>query len=147
MRPPAVCPYGEQITEDSSIVKEIELGFYMRLIMNSDKLKKRTSKATSIDVSPSDPKYPKTIGMGRGLLQAVSFDRLEQPVVDRINELHKDVTQKKELFIDSKWLGERMDKATLIRAENVLIDLGKKSDKYRTQGTPLIVDPKVQSLQ
>ena len=107
----------------------IELSFYMILIMNTDHLvtekysmgKKVYYKSDSINESVNSKKYPKTTCSSTytgAITSRISYDRIGQDIIDRINEVYKTLFHKK--FIDSDYFGEHTNAKILFKAEDTL---------------------------
>jgi hypothetical protein len=118
----------------------IELGFYMRLVLNTDQLVTRMLFPSSVGVAqwakvgsktinttPDKADYPTSttkLGFLSSEMTSVEYDRVGQYIIDRINILYKRVLNDSKPFIDSNWFGEQTNKNVLFKATQVLNHLG-----------------------
>jgi hypothetical protein len=131
----------EGSVDDGSLSDEIELSFYMNMVMNSDYLKTTTYRkvmrhdglarsphyepvTTRTDISESarSKDYPQEVGN-----QEIGYKRIGGIIEDRINELHR--KKFKEKFYDGD-----LDVGVMLKAEDTIERLADYKIKQRIAG-------------
>jgi hypothetical protein len=138
--PPNSCPLPRDLAD------RIELTFYMKLILNSDWLVKKLLVPTNTQGSPwvtvdkkpisqvpGEKDYPKlSHKKGDSLLTpremtTVEYDRIGQDIIDRMNQLCKNIVREKYPVIDSRMFGEFTSEKTLKKADEILKKIGAQN--------------------
>lgn len=119
--------------------KQIELGFYLKAVLDSDRLTTigpaiiappgvtppRSSSDAPIPYAPSDPRYPRPAAMDpfRGG-QTITFDGIGSAVESRLDRLHRELFQGQPFRAERPWnpFGGGPTPAQLLRQELVLAE-------------------------